>query len=105
MCENPDYFYNYDYVMAKAKFSKISNNHERLRKDVYVGDANLPPKVGLPFHIVSAPQTPGAAATFTNTSKIVKIEDIDAGWIVQTKSGSKYKIERLSDKQYKQCLQ
>ena len=91
--------------MAKARFSKISNNHDRLRKDTYVGDASLPPKVGLPFHIVSAPQTPGAAATLTNTSMIVKIEDIDTGWIVQTKSGSKYKIEHLSEQQFKQCLQ
>lgn len=90
--------------MAKAKFSKISTNHNRLRKDIYVGEAALPPKVGLPFYIISAPQAPGAQATYTNTSRIVKVEEIDTGWIVITKSGSKYKIERLSEQQFKQCL-
>jgi len=76
----------------KVKFTKIKNNHSRLRDDVIVGKAKNPPQVGEIFFMTAAPKSKTASLRMINTSKIESVDDIENGWKFTTKSGSVYQV-------------
>jgi hypothetical protein len=80
-------------LVMKVQFTKIKNNHDRLRDDVIVGTSKVP-EVGKCFCLVALPK---GAATFrgVNTSMVMSIDIIDGGWLLHTRSGSIYEVVEI----------
>jgi hypothetical protein len=84
-------FSKYTY---KVTLEKIKNNHTRLRDDVIRGYCDLEPREGFHFDFIGEPRD-GGLFRHVNTSKIIKVINVDELYEVHTESGSIYNI-RLS---------
>jgi hypothetical protein len=78
----------------KVLFKKIKNNHNRLRDDQISGIAIGIPRVGYSFYMTSEPRDISVGSRVTNTSVVIKLENIENGWRLFTKSGSIYEVLR-----------
>lgn len=76
----------------KVLFKKIKNDHNRLRDDQISGIAIGEPKIDCSFYMTSEPRDISVGSRVINTSKVVKLEDIENGWRLFTKSGSIYEV-------------
>ena len=86
--------------MHKVKFSKVSNNHNRLRDDVIVGECEKLPELNKPFIMYCDPRDTTEGFRVVNTSRIkeMSVEFSKPNiFDVHTESGSHYKIEVLED--------
>lgn len=82
----------------KVRFSKVYNDHNRLRTDVIEGECEALPRVGECFEMTGAPLDKWlqGATRFVNTSQVHTIIEFDNGMMhIHTESGSIYKIEIL----------
>ena len=77
----------------KIKFSKISNNHQKLRDDVIEGTTDTLPEIGNPFYFSCPPRDIPFGMRLVNTSPITDIKKNGNLYIVATESGSVYEIE------------
>lgn len=83
----------------KVEFSKVQNDHNRLRDDVIVGEAPFLPAVGKSFIIIGPPRdNPEATCRYvrTNTITLMEVDDRKKGeYKFSTASGSIYSVKIL----------
>lgn len=80
--------------MFKVRFTKVKNDHNRLRDDVIEGTCEVLPEVGKSFVMLAPPRDAGNGRMI-NTSPIQTCVVINGAYMVKTASGSLYKIEVL----------
>lgn len=80
--------------MFKVRFTKVKNDHERLRDDVIEGTCELLPEIDKSFVMVAAARDAGMVRMI-NTSPIQTCVAINGVYMVKTTSGSLYNIEVL----------
>ena len=79
----------------KVTFTKISNNHNKLRDDVIVGTSLELPTEGESFRLVAPPRDIRVGIRDVQTSPVTKIVDhniIDKVIKFETESGSLYQV-------------
>jgi hypothetical protein len=86
--------------MYQVRFSKIKNNHDRLRDDVIIGTCEVLPTVGSPFFLTAPPRDIEYGMRMVNTSEVVTIFPKIRGaskniTIFKTASGSTYSVQVL----------
>lgn len=82
-----------------VKFSKIQNNHDRLRSDIILGECLTLPCIGKPFTLISEPLNGAVDSVRVVTTNVVTKVEIDNFKIYKftTASGSIYQIEKLDE--------
>jgi len=89
--------------MHKVRFSKIKNNHNRLRDDVIEGTCEQLPTVGSIFVLTAPPRDIEIGIRVVNTSEVVQILPYlprnpkfpSNPIIFKTESGSTYAVQVL----------
>lgn len=81
--------------MYEIKFTKIRNNHNRIRTDVIKGITHELPQIGQGFVMLSEGLDFGTR--YIQTSPIKNIKTIDNKHQIFTESGSVYEIEVLGE--------
>jgi hypothetical protein len=79
--------------MHKIKFTKVKNDHNRLRDNIIEGQCNNLPELDKPFIFTGPGKEFGTR--LVQTSPVKTIEIIDNLYRVTTESKSVYKIEVL----------
>lgn len=83
-----------------VKFTSLKTNHNRLRTSEVVGITHALPEVGEMFFVIAKPLDEflekEGYSRMVNTSPVVSITSSDNIYILETKSGSIYKVEVLS---------
>lgn len=79
----------------KYKFTKISNNHGRLRDDEILCYSCSKIKIGLPVYLTAPPRDDGNIRSINtnNIKSLIKVNDKITE--VTTESGSVYRVEEL----------
>ena len=81
-----------------VRFTKIENNHNRLRDDIIEGITYELPRVGHQFKLVGVSRDGDAfKRRLVETNFVKSIESSDSGIVFTTMSGSTYKVEVLDD--------
>lgn len=81
----------------KVLFTKIKNNHDRLRTNTVEGVTQELPTLDNMFVMFGKSLTEGMAARVINTSPVKKIEMIDNIYMLTTESGSEYSVKVLEE--------
>jgi len=81
----------------KVLFTKIKNNHSRLRTDTVEGTTESLPELDKMFIMFGQSLTEGMNTRMVNTSPVKKIEVVDGVYIITTESGSEYSIKVLEE--------
>lgn len=85
-------------IPVPIRFTKIHNNHNKLRDDVIEGFTyHLPITLNKPFFFFGPGRDNPHAMRAVNTNVVTKIvEESEFHWVFETESGSKYQVDRLS---------
>lgn len=77
----------------KVRFTKIRDDHDRLRDDVIEGETDEPPEVGKRFSFVGPPRDIEVGFRHVNTSVIASMVKNGNRYTARTQNGSVYEIE------------
>ncbi len=77
-------------------FSKVKNDHARLRTDTMEGIATDLPEIDKQFVVYGKPLESGSFRR-VNTSPVKQIDNIDGVYFLTTESGSVYSVKVLAE--------